>query len=94
MGFYLCKLKSTELGKYFGSKTMYSIAVAGAFNSDVSDELNVYCNNDEQVVAIVDKSGVPHFLHILKSGNCHGRDVQLLIDEVSTNYLDGFMVRI
>lgn len=93
MGFFLCKLKDTKLGIYFGHNTMMSIADNGAFNTEVSKSLEKYVEKHENIYACVDKNGVEHFLNVLKSGNCVGRDISLLIDEVSQNYMDGFMVR-
>lgn len=92
MGFYLSKLNDGNLGTYFGSQTMYSISDNGAFDTAVSDEIKTYVDNNEGVIAAVDESGVEHFLSVLKNGNCHGRDIELLINEVTQNYPNGFMV--
>lgn len=94
MGFYLCNLKDTKLQDYFGSQTMFSCADNGAFEgSELSAELEKYANADEGIFAVVDANGVEHFLKTLKSGNCHDRDVQLLIHLISKKFSNGFMVR-
>lgn len=62
------------------------------FNSDVSKTTENYVNANENVIAAVEKNGVPRFLEILKSGQCKGRDIQMLIEVIEKNYTDGFMV--
>jgi hypothetical protein len=93
MGYYITKLKDTELNEYIGSQTMYSCADNGAFNGDASKELEDYADENENVMAVVDKSGVDNFLMVLKQGNCRGRDVQKFAKAIEENYRDGFMMR-
>lgn len=92
MGFFITKLKETELGEYIGSQTIYSCADHGAFDSKVDQDLEEYVNKTERVIALVDASGISHFLDILKNKPVSGRDVQKLIQEVENNYMDGFMI--
>jgi hypothetical protein len=92
MGFYVSKLMDTKLEEYIGSNTMHSCADNGAFNSTVSSEVEKYVNEHQNVYAAVDSTGIEHFLETLRSGRCQGRDIQMLIDAVSTKYLDGFMI--
>jgi hypothetical protein len=93
MSFYITKLKDTELKECIGSQTMYSCVDNGAFDCDVNKDLEDYANENEGVMAVVDESGVDNFLKILKSGVCHGRDVEKFIKAVEENYKDGFMMR-
>jgi hypothetical protein len=93
MGFYITKLKDTELKEYIGSQTMYSCADNGAFDTEVDKELEKYANETDGIFAVVDKSGVCNFLNTLKSGKCKGRDVEKFIKTVEENYMDGFMMR-
>jgi hypothetical protein len=93
MGYYITKLKDNKLNEYIGSQTIYSCADNGAFDGGASKELEDYLEENENVVAIVDKSGVDNFLTILKQGNCIGRDVNKFIEAIEENYRDGFMIR-
>jgi len=93
MGFFIAKIDNTELNEYIGSNTIYSCADNGAFNCEVSEELEELVNSDESIMAIVDEDGVDHFLTILKSGAILGRDVQKLISIVEEKYKDGFIVK-
>jgi len=92
MGFYITKLKDTKLGEYIGTQTMCSCADNGAFNTEVNTDLEAYADENENVIAIVDKSGVSAFLDVLKSGRCNGRDVEKFINIVEEKYMDGFMI--
>ena len=97
MGFHLAKLEivndgNTELIEYIGSQTLYSCADNGAFDSDVSPEIEEYINKNENIMAAVDKEGVPHFISVLKSGAVTGRDVNKFINVVSEKLTDGFLV--
>ena len=93
MGYYITKLKDTVLNEYIGSRTMYSCVANAAFNGDVSRELEDYADEHENVMAVVDKSGVDNFLMVLKQGNCKGRDLHKCVKAIEENYRDGFMMR-
>lgn len=93
MGFYIAKIKDDELREYIGSQTMYSCADNGAFDTEVEKSLENYANETDGIFAVVDKKGVGHFLNILKSGKCKGRDVKNFIKAVEENYMNGFMMR-
>lgn len=92
MGFFISKLKETKLNEYIGSKTMYSCADNGAFNSVVSEDLMSYADNNPKIMTIVDKNGVDHFLKVLRSGGCSGRDISKFADIIEEKYKDGFMM--
>ncbi len=92
MGYYICKLKDLQLNEYIGSQTIYSCADKGAFSSEVNEDLNKYADNHENVMAIVDEAGVPHFLETLRTKSVAGRDVQMLIETVEKKYQSGFMI--
>ena len=92
MGFYLAKIKDTELHEYIGSQTIHSCANNGAFDSDVFNDLQEYADLNNNVMAIVDSNGVEHFINTLKNGKCVGRDIELLINVVTEKYSNGFMV--
>ena len=83
----------TSLGEYVGSQSISSCAGNGAFDSNVSSELEKLADEDEEIIAIVDGDGVEHFLNVLKSGCCNGRDIQKMIEIVENNYKDGFIIR-
>ena len=53
---------------------MYSCADNGAFDGNVSKELEDYAEENENVMAVVDKSGVDNFLMVLTQGKCKGRE--------------------
>ena len=93
MGFFISKIDNSELNEYIGSNTIYSCADNGAFDGEVSIELEELSNEDESIIAIVDKNGIDRFLNILKSGKLVGRDVQTFISIVEENYKDGFIVK-
>ncbi len=93
MGFYITKIGGGEFSEYIGSQTMYSCADNGAFDSPVSPKFEKIANEDEAIFAIVDKDGVEHFLSVLKSGTCVGRDVEKFIETVENNFQKGFIMR-
>jgi len=74
MGYYITKLEDTKLNEYIGTQTMYSCADNGAFDGNVSKELEDYAEENENVMAVVDKSGVDNFLMVLTQGKCKGRE--------------------
>ena len=98
MGYYFTEIctetnDNPALGEYIGTQSIYSCAENGAFDSTVSAELEELARKDEQAIAVVDGDGVEHFLNVLKSGSCSGRDIQKMIEIVENNYKDGFIIR-
>jgi hypothetical protein len=92
MGFHISKIDSDELGIYIGSATVHNIANAGAFDSPVSNENELLLNNNEKIMAIVERSGIKRCLQVLKANPIAGRDVQLLASEIESKYRDGFKI--
>lgn len=93
MGYHLSSVNTpSKLDVYIGRVTMRSIADNGGFDSGVSDYWEQYADENENVMAIVDETGVNHFLEVLKSGVCRGRDIQMLIDTVEGEYMEGFII--
>jgi len=92
MGFHIAKIKDAKLGAYIGSNTICRAADKGAFDSPVGEELEKYVHENENIVAVVNKEGIEKCLTVLKTETIPGRDVQLLITEIETNYNDGFMI--
>lgn len=93
MGFYIYNLNDEGSNDYIGTQTMYSCADNGAFDCEVNNELADYAEQNEGIMAVVDKNGIDQFLNILKSGVCNGRDIQKFIDIVESKYMDGFIMR-
>ena len=93
MGYYIAKIGERKLNEYIGANTIYSCAAHGAFDCEVSPDLEKMVNDDEAIYAIVDAKGVENFLSILKSGNVTGRDVQLITNIIEQNYKEGFIIR-
>lgn len=92
MGYHLTTIEDGPLGPYLGSQTLYAAADEGAFDSPVSPEMTQLCENDSRIVAIVEASGVDHCLAALRSSSKRGRDTDLLINEIETNYKKGFKI--
>ena len=93
MGYYIAKIGERKLNEYIGANTIYSCATNGAFDCEVSPELEKMANDDDAIYAIVDAKGVEHFLNVIKSGNVIGRDVQLIKNTIEQNYKEGFTIR-
>jgi hypothetical protein len=98
MGYYIQNIRLSPeedeltVNEYIGSNTINSIAVTGAFDLPVSDELQDLASRQENIIAIVDANGVEHFLNSIKNNNPSGRDVQKLIELVEEKLQDGFMI--
>lgn len=92
MGYNIKPINGGDMNQYLGSPTMMSLAHNGAFDCEVSQELQDLANTTEGIMAIVDANGVDHFLRVAKSGNCHGNWLQQVIKVVEENYMDGFIV--
>ncbi len=93
MGYYITNLKDKGLNEYIGSNTIYSCASNGAFDSEIDKELEQFYQDDDNIYAVVDESGIDHFLNTLKNGDVIGRDVGLLIEIVIKKYKNGFTIR-
>jgi hypothetical protein len=80
--------------QYVGSVTTKSLADNGAFDGDVSKELEELADSDDSIIAIVDENGIDKFLSIAKSGQCHGRWLDKVIEAVESDarVKTGFMI--
>lgn len=92
MGYFISNINNGKLNEYIGSVTIFSCADNGAFDCKVSEELETLADENEGIIAIVDKNGIDNFINILKSGNVKGRDVKKFITAVETNYKNGFII--
>lgn len=80
--------------QYIGSKTTKSLAKNGAFDCEVSPELETLAISDDNIIAVVDSKGIEHFLSIAKSGKCHGNWLDKVIQAVESDprIKNGFMI--